>query len=124
MLYGENLPETLTHAQVVAAGSPATLDGQHRPGNDTDRVSGVVPVDSVTFDRLHNTVYEQVKPETHGERRFLTQCIQAVLSAEGQWTEAETKRVLNVLLESREGVKVMFQQVEFTNDGFPDSQVA
>lgn len=124
MLYGENLPTELTQAQAVAAGSAAALDGQHQPENDVDRRSGVVALDSVTFDQLHETVYAKVQPETHGERRFLTQCLQAVLSVEGQWTEQETMRVMNALLESRAGVKVMFQQVEFTNDGFPDSQVA
>lgn len=124
MRYAENTPRALS--QVEATNSPGLLKtGEpHNPENDLDRVSGVVPMDSKVFDRLHDTVYETVKPETYGERRFLTRCLQAVLSVQGQWTEAETMRVLKVLVESRAGVKVMFGQVEFTNDGLPDAQVA
>ena len=122
MLYSNDLPENLT--QSASAGKAADLVGKGRPENDTDKVNGRVQYDENTFDRLHEAVYNRVQPETHGERFFLTRCLRAVLSAEGQWTEQETMTVLNALLESREGLTVKFKEVEFTNDGFPDSQVA
>lgn len=124
MLYAQDLPEQLTHAEAVAASTQVSVDGHHRPENETDQVSSTTPRDSGVFDRLHEVVYQKVQPETHGERLFLTRCLRAVLETGGQWTEEETMKVLNVLLESREGAKVVFRQEEFTNNGFPDCQVA
>jgi hypothetical protein len=122
MLYSKDLPEDLT--QSATHRKAADLVGKGQPENDTDKVNHRPPYDENVFDRLHEAVYQKVQPETHGERFFLTRCLRAVLSAEGQWTEGETMNVLNALLESRAGLTVKFKEVEFTNDGFPDSQVA
>lgn len=124
MLYAKDLPEQLTHGETVAADTLAAVDGHQRSEIDSCHENLTTPGDSGVFDRLHEVVYERVKPETHGERSFLTRCLRAVLETGGQWTEEETMRVLNVLLQSREGAKVVFRQEEFTNNGFPDCQVA
>jgi hypothetical protein len=117
MLYEANTPEP---------GSLPGVPGEQQPTNGhvdtTKRPKNVL--DTEVFDRLHAKVYDAVKPATHGERIFLTRCIQAVLEADGQWTDEETMQVLNALIASREGVKAMFRQEELINDGLPDFQVA